>query len=167
MEKEIIYTFIDNQNLNLGVLELGWKLDYQRFYIYLKEKYKSNKMFLFIGFIEKNKNLYEYLKNIGYILVFKNILINNNGKIKGNVDSLMILNIMIYFNIYNKCIVVTGDGDFDCIVKYLISNNKFYKLIIPNRKKLSMLLKTVTPNKFLIFLNDCKFLENKNTTTKS
>ena len=157
MQKEIIYTFIDNQNLNLGILELGWKLDYQRFYIYLKEKHKSVKIFLFIGFVEKNKKLYEYLENIGYILVFKNISVGNSGKIKGNVDSLMILNIMIYLNNYNKCIIVTGDGDFDCVVEYLINKNKFYKLIIPNQRKLSQLLKVVTPNTFRTFLNDVCF----------
>jgi hypothetical protein len=32
------YAFIDSQNLNLGIRILGWKLDYARFRIYLKEK---------------------------------------------------------------------------------------------------------------------------------
>lgn len=32
--------YIDSQNLNLGVKSLGWTLDYKKFRIYLKEKYR-------------------------------------------------------------------------------------------------------------------------------
>jgi len=31
------FAFIDGQNLNLGIQELGWKLDFSRFRQYLKE----------------------------------------------------------------------------------------------------------------------------------
>lgn len=34
------YAFIDAQNLYLAIKELGWKIDYKKFRIYLKEKYK-------------------------------------------------------------------------------------------------------------------------------
>ena len=33
------YAFIDSQNLNLSILSLGWKLDFQRFRVYLRDKY--------------------------------------------------------------------------------------------------------------------------------
>lgn len=65
------YAFIDSQNLNLGVRSQGWKLDFSRFRVYLEDKYKVSKAFLFIGFIAKNKDLYKYLKKAGYILIFK------------------------------------------------------------------------------------------------
>jgi len=29
------YAFIDSQNLNLGAQELGWKIDYKKFNVYL------------------------------------------------------------------------------------------------------------------------------------
>ena len=42
MEKpKQIYVFIDSQNLNLGIKGCGWKLDFRRFFIYLKDKYKK------------------------------------------------------------------------------------------------------------------------------
>ena len=37
------YAFIDSQNLNLGIQKLGWKLDYRKFRVYLKEKYNIQK----------------------------------------------------------------------------------------------------------------------------
>jgi len=36
--KEKNYAFIDSQNLNLGIKELGWDLDFKKFRRYLKEK---------------------------------------------------------------------------------------------------------------------------------
>ena len=52
------YPFIDSQNLNLSIRSLGWKLDFARFRVYLKEKYGVTKAFLFIGFVEGNNDLY-------------------------------------------------------------------------------------------------------------
>jgi hypothetical protein len=65
------YAFIDSQNLNLSVKEQGWKLDWKKFRIYLKDKHKVIKAFLFIGYVPTNENLYTKLQGDGYILVFK------------------------------------------------------------------------------------------------
>ena len=45
------YAFIDSQNLNLAIRDQGWVLDYARFRVYLKDKYKVSKAFLFFGYI--------------------------------------------------------------------------------------------------------------------
>ena len=66
-----IYAFIDSQNLNLSIRAQGWKLDFKRFRIYLKDKYKVEKAFLFIGYVAGNESLYTYLQKSGYIIVFK------------------------------------------------------------------------------------------------
>jgi len=39
MQKPLInYAFIDGQNLYLAIQKSGWKLDFKRFRVYLKEK---------------------------------------------------------------------------------------------------------------------------------
>ena len=43
------YAFVDSQNVNLAIRELGWKLDFKRFRVYLREKYGVEKAYLFIG----------------------------------------------------------------------------------------------------------------------
>jgi len=58
------YAFIDSQNLNLGIRSQGWALDFKRFYVYLKDKYKINKVFLFIGYVAGNEALYTYINNL-------------------------------------------------------------------------------------------------------
>ena len=43
------YAFIDAQNLNLGIQELGWKLSNKRFRRYLTHRYHVSRAYLFIG----------------------------------------------------------------------------------------------------------------------
>ena len=146
-----VYAFIDSQNLNLGILGLGWKLDFNRFRIYLKDKYKVTNAFLFIGYIDKNKKMYDSLKKYGYKLIFKPTVVSKH-EIKGNVDAELVLHSMIEYKNYNKAVIVSGDGDFHCLVEYLDKQNKLKKVIVPNRKKYSQLLSKFM--KYIDFMND-------------
>ena len=68
---ENTYAFIDSQNLNLGILGCGLKLDFGRFRVYLKDKYHVSKAYLFIGYVAGNQALNTYLQQAGYIGIFK------------------------------------------------------------------------------------------------
>lgn len=143
MTKKENYAFIDSQNLNLGIRDQGWRLDFARFRIFLKDKYKVTKAFLFIGYIKENKDLYNYLEKSGYVLVFKPILEIKRGKkveVKGNVDAELVLHTMIEYPRYKKAIIVSGDGDFYCLVEYLKKKGKLGRLLVPNEAKFSRLL---------------------------
>lgn len=141
----IIYAFIDSQNLNLGVRSQGWKLDFGKFRQYLITKYNVKKTYLFIGYIPNNQLLYTYLQSVGYICVFKPTLVlkdkDKGVKIKGNVDAELVLHTMIQYKNYDKAVIVTGDGDFHCLIEYLEKKGKLYKLITPNKKYSSLLRK--------------------------
>ena len=76
------YAFIDSQNLNLSIRSLGWKLDFARFRVYLKEKYGVTKAFLFIGFVEGNNDLYVSLQSAGFLCIFKPTLNTKMGQPK-------------------------------------------------------------------------------------
>ena len=41
IDEENNYAFIDGQNFNLSIQHLGWKIDWKKFRVYLKEKYKQ------------------------------------------------------------------------------------------------------------------------------
>ena len=135
------YAFIDSQNLNLSIRDQGWKLDYKRFRQYLKDKYKVTKAFIFIGYIATQQTLYTSLQQQGYILVFKPTLYLKAGKVKGNVDAELVLHTMIEWGNYDKAVIVTGDGDFYCLIEYLKMKSKLERLLIPNQNKYSSLLK--------------------------
>lgn len=149
------YAFIDSQNLNLAVRDQGWKLDFGRFRKYLQDKYGVVKAFLFIGYVPTNQNLYTVLQEQGYILIFKPTLILSNGKVKGNVDAELVLHAMIEYQNCQKAVIVSGDGDFHCLIKYLKNKTKLEKLIIPNKNKYSSLLREFLPDD-TVFMNNLK-----------
>lgn len=56
------YAFIDSQNLNLGIRDCSWHLDFARFRTYLKDKYHVTQAFLFVGYVSGNEALYTDLQ---------------------------------------------------------------------------------------------------------
>ena len=131
------YAFIDSQNLNLGVRSLGWKLDYKKFRLYLKNKYNIGEAYVFIGKTDGNQDLYTSLQQAGYTLIFKpTVAYFENGKrtMKGNVDAELVLYASAkLYDDYEKAIIVSGDGDFYCLAEYLQENDKLLRIITPNR----------------------------------
>lgn len=156
--RENNYAFIDGQNLNLAVRGLGWKLDYGRFRVYLRDKFQVTKAYYFVGYIKENQHLYDYLMECKYELIFKPILeYKKGGKavVKGNVDAELVLHTMIELRNYNQAVIVSGDGDFHCLIEYLKEKNKLKCLIVPNFNKFSALLRK--------FMSEMTFLnKNKN-----
>lgn len=151
------FAFVDSQNVNLAVRDLGWKLDFKRFRVYLREKYSVTKAFLFIGYIEGNNELYIALQDAGFLCIFKPTLTYKDGTTKGNCDAELVLQAMIEYQNYDKAVIVTGDGDFYCLVKYFLEQDKLERVLIPNRIKYSALLKRFG-KKRIDFMNDLKNL---------
>ena len=156
MKNKPNYAFIDSQNLNLAIQKLGWKIDMGRFYIYLKEKYHVEKAFLFIGYIPEYEKMYEAFRSYGYVCIFRPTLKNKDGSTKGNCDAELVLQAIIEYKNYNKAIIVSGDGDFQCLAKYLQEHNKLGNLLIPNQKSYSALLKLKIFRPYLRFISDLR-----------
>lgn len=131
------YAFIDSQNLNLGVRSQGWQIDYKKFRLYLKNKYHVTHAYMFIGMVANNQPLYTSLQEAGFILIFKpTVQYFQDGKmtVKGNVDAELVLYAAaIEFAHYDKAIIVSGDGDFHCLVRFLDERNKLGYLMTPTR----------------------------------
>lgn len=153
-QKENNHAFIDSQNLNLSIRDQGWNLDFKRFRKYLEDKYDVSKAFIFIGYIATNESLYTSLQEYGYILIFKPTLNLPGGKPKGNIDAELVLHAMIEYPNYDKAVIVTGDGDFHCLIEYLKKQDKLRRIIIPNREKFSSLLRKFASE--MTFVNDLR-----------
>jgi uncharacterized LabA/DUF88 family protein len=150
------FAFIDSQNLNLSVRSQGWSLDFRRFRVYLKEKYQVEKAYLFIGFVDGNNDLYKKLQEAGFVCIFKPTLKYKDGTVKGNCDAELVLQTMIEYDKYHKAVIVSGDGDFYCLAKYLIEKEKLKAILVPNRLKFSALLRLKISRPYLRFMNDLK-----------
>lgn len=156
------FAFIDSQNINLGISAIGWKLDWRRFRVYLEEHYGVARAYIFIGFLPENQALYNSLQRYGYILIFKAVTYRKDGKAKGNVDAELVLQAMIDYKEYEQAVIVTSDGDFACLVKYLYDQEKLERVLSPNTKNCSLLLKRAAREKIDFLENARTKLEYKN-----
>ena len=149
------YAFIDSQNLNMSIgsnithkgrrIYYGWRLDFEKFRVFLRDKYKVEKAFLFIGNLEGQEELYETMLQAGYEVILKPTTsytdLEGNLTVKGNVDTDLVLYAAAReIGNYNKAVIVTGDGDFLSLLEYLEEKNKLGKVIIPNKVRYSQLL---------------------------
>ncbi len=151
MSKVNIY--IDGNNLYRSAKELGFEIDYKKFRGWLRQKYNPASVYLFIGLVPDRVKFYEYLQECGFILVFKQT-ISVSGTIKGNCDAELVLKTVsdFYTKAFEKCILITGDGDFGCLVEFLVENSVLNGLLAPDNKKCSILLRN--KNIEITFLND-------------
>ncbi len=149
-----VYAFIDGTNLHIAVREQGWILHCGRFRKYLKDRFGVTKAFYFIGYVQSRTGLYKSLRKSGYKMVFKPTFKDKNGKIKGNVDAELILKALILCHKYQKAIIVSGDGDYYCLIKFLKRQKKLLKIIIPDRNNYSWLLRRFS--KDIIYMNEMK-----------
>ena len=153
-----VYAFIDSQNLNLGVQNAGWKLDWQKFRKFLANEYGVSKAFMFIGYVPEFEEMYEKLHEDGYAVVLKQTYDMTRPRpeeipepaagepaekeekkpIKGNIDADLVLWVMKEAKNYDKAIIISGDGDFYGLVEYLHEQGKLLKLLTPSWKYSSL-----------------------------
>ncbi len=146
------FAFIDSQNLNLGTQRMGWKLDWRKFRKYLKDKHNVTHAYMFIGYMSENESLYQYMHELGYLVVLKPTIDvsasthtdskgEKTGKpgddkeksiIKGNVDAELVLYAMKELPNYDKAIIVSGDGDFFSLAEYLEEQGRLEHILTPN-----------------------------------
>jgi len=167
--KYISYGFIDAANLFYGgEKSLGWKIDYQKLFNYLGEKYAVGRI-LYFGGIETYKFKFDYLKNetvpignlkkylketiencgendgallrrhlqkikfysklesFGYEMFLKPVKLycNESGTIKkANCDVDMTFQLMKEKDNFTRAVILSGDGDFLPVLKYLKDEKK-------------------------------------------
>jgi uncharacterized LabA/DUF88 family protein len=149
------FAFIDGQNLNLSAQNLGWKMDWKKLRTYLAEKYGVKTAYYFIGYVPSNTVLYAYLQSVGYILIFKPTLEDQQGNVKGNCDADLVLRAMVELNNYQQAVIMSSDGDFYSLVQYLYEKKKLKAVLSPSKRYCSILLKKEAKEK-MIFMDNLR-----------
>lgn len=156
--------YIDGANLHKGSAQLSWELDYKKLRIWLSEKYCVQHAYLFLGLIPRNKNLYTYLSECGFTLIFKDVTYDGLGKVKGNCDADIVVRVMrdTYENLFAQAVLVSSDGDYASLVSFLIEKNKLETILSSAiAQKCSILLKRTGAR--IAYINDQQsILEGKN-----
>ncbi len=95
------------------------------------------------------------MQSSGFICIFKPTLEYKDGTTKGNVDAELVLHTMLEYNNFDKAVIVSGDGDFYCLVRHLLEQDKLKTVLVPNYFKYSALLKRFA-RKNISFMNDLR-----------
>ena len=154
-KKQKNYAYIDAQNVYKTIKKLGWVIDWKKFFVYLKDKYQVSKAYFFIGYLPENQAFYKFLQEAGYIIIFKPVVIGEKQEnIKGNCDAELVLQAVHDKKKYDQALIISGDGDFYCLVEYLEKRGKLLKVGIPSKKSYSSLLRKF--KKYFFYLEEKK-----------
>lgn len=131
VKKRQTYVFIDASNIIYGCRRAGWKVDYQKLFKWLKEKYQARRVFYYAGEEKGNVKQAEFLKVIesfGYELKVKpvKLFVKKTGGVtkKANCDVDLTFDAMRYLGSYSRGIFLTGDGDFTVLLEWLKKRGK-------------------------------------------
>lgn len=134
--------FIDAQNLHLWTTSDKRKIDFKKFRIYLKDKFKVNEAYFFLWFIDnENQEMYRKIQKAGFILEFREHNTNIKWKKKWNVDvdiTFEIMHRLLEEKDFYKIVLVSWDGDYIKLIRYLIKKNLLKKILFPNSKYSSL-----------------------------
>lgn len=151
--------YIDAANLDKALRDLQWRLDYKKFRVWLRNKYRIERAYIFIGLIPKYKDLYTYFQESGFTLVFKEVIYQGMGVPKGNCDTDLILQAIddAYEERLEKALLISSDGDYAPLVRKLQVRDQFLGILSPApAKKCSILLKRT--NAAIAYINDQRSL---------
>lgn len=142
MKKEKNIAFIDAQNLHLWTSSEKWDMDFKKFRIYLKDKFKVSEAYFFLWFLDEDQQeLYKNVQKAWFIVEFREHNSEMKWKKKWNVDVDIVFEVMkrlIEEDDFNKIVLVTWDWDYIKLVKYLIEKKRLKKILFPNKQYSSL-----------------------------
>jgi len=159
-----VAVFIDASNIYFSQKTLGWRIDFKKLFDYFKSKCNLVRISYYSSINPENikeRKFHDFLEITGYVVKHKEIKFIKNpeenkygGHHKGNIDVELTIDAVHLKNLYDSFILLSGDGDFASLIKFLKSFNK-YCIVISTRDHISIEL--IREAKYI----DFKKLRNK------
>ncbi len=151
--------FIDASNVYYSQRTLGWQIDYQKLINFFKQETKLTKAYFYSGVVSNNQaqqKFFSKMKQFGYIVKSKEVkwIKDKRKKIikgKGNLDIELALDMVLESKKFDSAILISGDSDFEPIVKHLKEKKKKV-IVISSRGHISREL-ILAANHYLPFQN--------------
>ncbi len=157
MEKQRSYIFIDASNIHYYLNNEGWRIDWIKFQNHYKSAFQSPRFYYYEGLISKGcyldnnpdhsiqdfsdakkrkQKYFKFLKHHNYIVRQKpvaRVYDNTSGhfKHKCNFDVELTIDAIDNIDNYDVFSLVSGDGDFEKLIKYLKGKGKKTIVIAP------------------------------------
>jgi len=154
------FAFVDASNIIYGAREEGWFIDQEKLFNYLKSKYNITKAFFYYGTDPndtRKERFLKKLKSFGFILRVKEIKYYGL-KGKANCDVDLTIDVMLNIDKYHRVVILSGDGDFLRLLKYLQNIGKEV-IVIASPHRTAREVRKLVKNKFVNFDNLRYFIE--------
>jgi len=124
-QDERVGIFVDIQNAYYGAMDnFNSKIDFKKL---TESIIKGRKLIVTNAYLIRadndNTNFVNFLKQLGYNIVSKDLKKRSDGTAKGNLDIEMAMDIINSKDKLDTIVLVSGDGDFVALVEYLKSQN--------------------------------------------
>ncbi|HJZ05828.1 MAG TPA: NYN domain-containing protein [Patescibacteria group bacterium] len=154
-QKTTAYVYIDGANMFYTQRKLGWFFDFKKILKHLNKSWKVLHTKYYTGIKTddpKMSSFLKYLDKVGIVPVTKPLKQIRDGKViiyKSNFDVEMTVDMLLERSAYDTCILLSGDSDFEALVKKLQDFGK--KVVVySSRKTISWELKLIA-NSYLFF----------------
>jgi len=123
--EERVGIFVDIQNVYYGAKDnFSGKIDFKKL---TESMIKGRQLTLANAYLIKsdidNTNFVNFMKQIGYNIISKDLKKRSDGSAKGNIDIEMAIDIITNKDRLDTVILVSGDGDFVALVEHLKIQN--------------------------------------------
>lgn len=126
--------FIDASNIYFSERTLGWRIDFKKLLDYFKKETDLYRI-AFYGALnpdnERERKFHDFLEIIGYVIRHKKVKFIKDktdyeygGHHKGNIDVDLTIDAVHFKNEYDTFVLLSGDGDFESLLKYLKASKK-------------------------------------------
>lgn len=142
-----VSVFIDASNVYHSYKRLKWKIDFKKFLDYLKQETNLQEIYYYTArdlSFEKQTKFISFLEKIGYKVRSKNIKFiknkaeNKNGFYKGNLDVELTIDILETKEKYDTMILISGDSDFEPLLRLMKKKYKKRCLVIATKHSISI-----------------------------
>ncbi|MBF8280937.1 MAG: NYN protein [Candidatus Magasanikbacteria bacterium] len=126
--------FIDASNIYFSQKTLGWRIDFRKLLIYFQRNTDLFRIAFYGALNPENdheRRFHDFLEIIGFVVKHKKIKFIKDahdekfgGHHKGNVDVDLAIDAVHFRDAYDSFILLSGDGDFESLLKYLKTYQK-------------------------------------------
>ncbi len=144
-----VSVFMDASNVYYSQRKLKWRIDFRKFLDYLNEETDLQEIYYYTArdlSFEKQTKFISFLEKIGYKVRSKNIKFiknknkteNKDGFHKGNLDVELTIDILETKNNYDTLILISGDSDFEPLLRLMKKKYKKRCLVIATKHSISI-----------------------------
>jgi uncharacterized LabA/DUF88 family protein len=123
--------FVDASNVFYSQRTLGWRIDYEKLFSYLKSEIKLTSARFYTGFDPVNERQGKFLaklSGLGYVVHAKELKVIRVGSEqimhKGSLDIELVIDALKHANAFDTFLLMSGDSDFAPLLDELKERGK-------------------------------------------